>query len=69
MPHFVVFDLFLHCLLMYPFMACLSRMDFTLCHLITFANSLDPDQAKHNVGLDQWIQTSWHSDGIPEIMF
>ena len=22
------------------------------CHLITFANSLDPDQARHNVGPD-----------------
>ena len=28
--------------------------------LITFANSLDPDQAR---------QTVWHSDGIPERIF
>ena len=38
------------------------------CLLITFANSLDPDQARQNVGLI-WIQTVRHSDGIPEDCF
>ena len=33
--------------------------------LITFANSLDADQARQDVGLI-WIQTVWHSDGTPE---
>ena len=33
-----------------------------------FANSLDPDQAQQTSGLI-WIQSVWHSDGIPEITF
>ena len=33
--------------------------------MITFANSLGPDQAQHDV----WIQTVWHSDGIPKRIF
>ena len=36
--------------------------------LITFANNLDPDQARQKSGLI-WIQTTWHSDGIPESIF
>ena len=36
--------------------------------LKTFANSLDPDQARQMSGLI-WIQTVWHSDGNPEIIF
>ena len=40
-----------------------------MCHLlITFANSLDPDQAWKMSGLI-WIQTIWNSYGIPEIIF
>ena len=33
--------------------------------LITFANSLDPDKMSGLI----WIQTVWHSDGIPERFF
>ena len=36
--------------------------------LITFANSLDPDQARLLSGLIL-IQTALHSDGIPESIF
>ena len=32
---------------------------------MTFANSLDLDQARQNVGPDL-DQSVWHSDGIPE---
>ena len=41
----------------------------TLCLLfllITFAKSLDPNQARQNVGLI-WIQTVLHPDGIRKI--
>ena len=45
---------------------CLSaRGDF--CYLLlTFANSLDPDQARHNLGLI-CIQTVWNPDVIEKI--
>ena len=46
----------------FVFNSLLSRGDFC-CLLITFANSLDPDQARQNVGL-VWIQTVWHPNGI-----
>ena len=36
--------------------------------MVNFANSLDPDQACHNVGQIS-IQTVWHSDCIPERIF
>ena len=39
----------------FVFNSLLARGDFC-CLLITFANSLDPDQARQNVGL-VWIQT------------
>ena len=48
-------------------MASPDRGDF--CHLlISFATSLDPYQAKQNLGPDLH-QNVWHSDGIPEIFF
>ena len=40
----------------------------TLCLLITFANSLDPDQARQNFGPDL-DSKRWHSDGISERNF
>ena len=40
----------------------------TFVLLITFANSLNPGQAQQKSGLI-WIQTVWHSDGIPERLF
>ena len=44
---------------------CLCRL------LITFANSFDPDQARHNVrpDLDPNCLTIWISEGIPERIF
>ena len=37
---------------------------FICCPLITFANSLDPDQDHQHVG-PSWIQTIWHPDSVP----
>ena len=39
-----------------------------MCVLITFANSLDPDQAWQMSGLI-WIQNVWLAEGIPERTF
>ena len=44
-----------------------ARGDFC-CLLITFANSLDPDQARQMSGLI-WIQIVWHPDGIEKIQY
>ena len=46
----------------------LHKQQLLLSADITFANSLDPDQAWQNVGPDR-IQTVWHSDDIPERFF
>ena len=47
----------------------IMRTKFSIAYqcrlLITFANRLDPDQARQYVGLIR-IQSVWHSDGIPE---
>ena len=37
-------------------------------HLITFANSLDPDQDPQTLTLN-WVQTIWHSNSAPESFF
>ena len=43
---------------------------YSLKAKVTFAfvNSLDPDQARHNVG-PNLNPTVWHSDSIPERLF
>ena len=53
----------------------LTRGDFRDL-LITFVNSLDPDQDRQNVCPDLdilsvliWIQTVWHPDSLPELIF
>ena len=57
-------DLFKLCLLL--FNSFLASGNF--CHpLITFANSLDPDQARQNVGPD--LEPDCWTDGIPERFF
>ena len=47
-----------------PFNSALAISDFR-CLLITFANSLDPDQYQQNVVLI-WIQTISHSGSLPD---
>ena len=43
----------------------LKQIYSTLYLLVSYENILDPDQARQN-----WIQTVWHSDGIPKkLMF
>ena len=57
-----------------PWLGQINGRSHTECHLlITFANSLDPDQAWQNVRFDLdpicltlRIQSVWHSDGIPD---
>ena len=49
----------------FVFNSLLARVDFC-CLLINFANSLDPDQARQNVGPDL-DPNCLHSDGIKKI--
>ena len=51
----------------YGFTLSLLAETFVICSE-TFANRLDPDQARQYVGPDL-DPNFWHSDGIPEIIF